>query len=173
MVSENYGPLPTDGRNPAPPRKPCNTGSPVNTSKQWFPMVSTWCEMDPAASGAPGSLELGLALQRSPVELALQRRLQLDRHSRRTRTRLLQGRRDLAMLPFASLPNRGSPLRSICVQFSPRQELTLIQILGRFLLFCAAWLVLPEDSLLLSSYPGSPHQQFLLNVRYVHGLQGF
>ena len=33
-----------DGRNPTPPRKPCNNGSPVNTSKQWLPMLSKCCE---------------------------------------------------------------------------------------------------------------------------------
>ena len=30
----------------APPKKLWNTHSPVNTSKQWFPMVSKWCKMD-------------------------------------------------------------------------------------------------------------------------------
>ena len=29
-----------DGPNPAPPKKPCNYDSPVNTNKQWYPMVS-------------------------------------------------------------------------------------------------------------------------------------
>ena len=29
-----------DGRNPAPPEKPGNHDFPVNTNKQWFPMVS-------------------------------------------------------------------------------------------------------------------------------------
>ena len=34
-----------DGRNPAPPKKPWNDDSPVNTNKQWFPMVSKWCRV--------------------------------------------------------------------------------------------------------------------------------
>ena len=29
-----------DGRNPAPPKKPWNDESNVNTNKQWFPMIS-------------------------------------------------------------------------------------------------------------------------------------
>ena len=32
-----------NGRNPAPPKKPWNDDSPVNTNKQWFRMVSKWC----------------------------------------------------------------------------------------------------------------------------------
>ena len=32
-----------DGRTPATVEKPWNDDSPVNTSKQWFPMVSKWC----------------------------------------------------------------------------------------------------------------------------------
>ena len=31
-----------DGRNPAPPKRPWRDDSPVNTNKQWFPMVSKW-----------------------------------------------------------------------------------------------------------------------------------
>ena len=31
-----------DGRNPAPPKKPWNDDSPVNTNNQWFPMVAKW-----------------------------------------------------------------------------------------------------------------------------------
>ena len=34
-----------DGRNPAPPKKPWNRDSPVNTNKQLFPMVSIWCRI--------------------------------------------------------------------------------------------------------------------------------
>ena len=34
-----------DGRNPAP-KNPWNDDSAVNAHKPWFPMVSTWCEMD-------------------------------------------------------------------------------------------------------------------------------
>ena len=34
-----------DGRNPAPPEKPWNDDSPVNTNKQWLPMVSKWCRI--------------------------------------------------------------------------------------------------------------------------------
>ena len=30
----------------APPKKPWNDDSPVNTNKQWFSMVAKWCEMD-------------------------------------------------------------------------------------------------------------------------------
>ena len=29
----------------APPKKPWNDDSPVNTNKQWFPMVSKWCRI--------------------------------------------------------------------------------------------------------------------------------
>ena len=32
-------------RNPAPRKKPWNDDSPVNTNKQWFPMVSKWCRI--------------------------------------------------------------------------------------------------------------------------------
>ena len=32
-----------DGRNPAPPKKPGNDYSLVNTNKQWLPMASIWC----------------------------------------------------------------------------------------------------------------------------------
>ena len=35
-----------DGRNPAPPKKPWNDDSLVNTNQQWFPMVSKWSDMD-------------------------------------------------------------------------------------------------------------------------------
>ena len=35
-----------DGRNPAPPKKPWNDDPPANTNKQWFSMISKWCEMD-------------------------------------------------------------------------------------------------------------------------------
>ena len=35
-----------DGRNPAPPKKPWGDASPVNTNKEWFAMISKWCEMD-------------------------------------------------------------------------------------------------------------------------------
>ena len=35
-----------DGRNPAPPKKPWNDGSPVHTNQQRFRMVSNWCKMD-------------------------------------------------------------------------------------------------------------------------------
>ena len=34
-----------DGQNPAPPKKPWNGDSPVNSNKQWFPIVSTWCRI--------------------------------------------------------------------------------------------------------------------------------
>ena len=34
-----------DGRNFAPPKKPWNDDSPVNTNKQWLPMVSKWCRI--------------------------------------------------------------------------------------------------------------------------------
>ena len=34
-----------DGRNPEPPKKPWGDASPVNTNKQWFPMVSKWCRI--------------------------------------------------------------------------------------------------------------------------------
>ena len=34
-----------DGQNPAPPKKPWNNDSPVNTNKQRFPMVSKWCRI--------------------------------------------------------------------------------------------------------------------------------
>ena len=34
-----------DGRNPAPPKKPWNDDSLVNTNQQWFPMVSKWCRI--------------------------------------------------------------------------------------------------------------------------------
>ena len=34
-----------EGRNPAPPKKPWNDDSPVNTNNQWFPMVSKWCRI--------------------------------------------------------------------------------------------------------------------------------
>ena len=30
----------------APPKRPWNDNSPVHTNKQWFPIVSRWCEMD-------------------------------------------------------------------------------------------------------------------------------
>ena len=33
-----------DGRNPAPPKKPWNDDSPVNTNQPWFLIVSIWCE---------------------------------------------------------------------------------------------------------------------------------
>ena len=37
----------TDGRNPAPPKKPWNVDSPVNTNKQWCqPWLLKWCETD-------------------------------------------------------------------------------------------------------------------------------
>ena len=29
----------------APPKKPWNDDSPVNTNRQWFPMVSNWCRI--------------------------------------------------------------------------------------------------------------------------------
>ena len=41
-----------DGRNPAPPGKPWDAASPVNTNKQWFRMVSNCREM--------GHVHLGL-----------------------------------------------------------------------------------------------------------------
>ena len=34
-----------DGQNPAPPKKPWNDDSSVNTHKQWFLMVSKWCRI--------------------------------------------------------------------------------------------------------------------------------
>ena len=34
-----------DGPKPAPPKKPWNGYSFVNTNKQWFPMVLTWCRI--------------------------------------------------------------------------------------------------------------------------------
>ena len=34
-----------DGRNPAPPKKPWNDNSPVNTNKQWVSLVSAWCRI--------------------------------------------------------------------------------------------------------------------------------
>ena len=34
-----------DGRNPAPPKKPWNDDSPVNTHKHWFFVVSKWCRI--------------------------------------------------------------------------------------------------------------------------------
>ena len=34
-----------DGRNPAPPEKPGNNDPPINTNKQWLPMVSIWCRI--------------------------------------------------------------------------------------------------------------------------------
>ena len=41
-----FGDDTVDGRNPAPPEKPRNHDSLVNTNRQWFPIVSKWCEMD-------------------------------------------------------------------------------------------------------------------------------
>ena len=35
-----------DGRKPAPPKSPWNDGSLVKTNKQWFLIVSKWCEVD-------------------------------------------------------------------------------------------------------------------------------
>ena len=35
-----------DEQNPALPKNPWNDDSPVNTKKQWSPMVSKWCEVD-------------------------------------------------------------------------------------------------------------------------------
>ena len=35
-----------DGLLPAPPKKPLNDESPVNTNQHWFRLVSQWCEMD-------------------------------------------------------------------------------------------------------------------------------
>ena len=35
-----------DGQDPAPPKKPWNDDSAVNTNTCWFPMVLKWCEMD-------------------------------------------------------------------------------------------------------------------------------
>ena len=37
-----------DGRNPAPPKRLWRDDSPVNTNKQWFPMVSKWCRFCPS-----------------------------------------------------------------------------------------------------------------------------
>ena len=37
---------PVDGRNPAPPQRPWKDDSPVNTNKEWLPMISKKCEMD-------------------------------------------------------------------------------------------------------------------------------
>ena len=34
-----------DGQNPAPPKKPRENDCPVNTNKQWFPVVSKWCRI--------------------------------------------------------------------------------------------------------------------------------
>ena len=34
-----------DGRNLAPPNKPWNDDSPVNTNNKSFPMVSKWCRI--------------------------------------------------------------------------------------------------------------------------------
>ena len=42
-----------DGRNPAPPKKPWNDDSPVNTNTQWFPMVSKWCRISSIHSRFP------------------------------------------------------------------------------------------------------------------------
>ena len=36
-----------DGRTFAPPEKPWNDGSPVNTNKHWLPMVSKWYAFHP------------------------------------------------------------------------------------------------------------------------------
>ena len=43
-----------DGRNPTPPKKPWNDDSPVNTNKQWLPMVSKWCRISSIHSMAMG-----------------------------------------------------------------------------------------------------------------------
>ena len=43
-----FGPMlrnTVDGRNPAPPKRPWNDGSAVNTNKQRFPMVSKLCRV--------------------------------------------------------------------------------------------------------------------------------
>ena len=42
-----------DGRSPAVPKKPWNVDSPVNTNKQWFPMVSNWCIILPIRNTYP------------------------------------------------------------------------------------------------------------------------
>ena len=34
-----------DGRNPAPPQRPWKDDCPVNTNKQWFPIVLKWCKI--------------------------------------------------------------------------------------------------------------------------------
>ena len=46
-----------DGRNPAPPKKPRNDDSPVNTNKQWLPMVSKWCRISSIHSTGTPSLQ--------------------------------------------------------------------------------------------------------------------
>ena len=34
-----------DGQNPAPPKRPWRNDSPVDTNKQWLPVVSKWCRI--------------------------------------------------------------------------------------------------------------------------------
>ena len=47
-----------DGRNPAPPQKPCNDDSPANTKKEWFPLLSKWCRI----SSIHSSMGIGFVL---------------------------------------------------------------------------------------------------------------
>ena len=50
VVSISFGTV--DGRNPAPPKKPCDDDPPVNTNKQWFPILSKWCRISSIHSRA-------------------------------------------------------------------------------------------------------------------------
>ena len=49
-----------DGQNPATPEKPWNDDSPLNTSKQWLPMVSKWCRISSihGISGIRGTVRI-------------------------------------------------------------------------------------------------------------------
>ena len=46
LLIVSFFPATVDGRNPASPKKPWNSHCPASTNKQWFLMVSKWCEMD-------------------------------------------------------------------------------------------------------------------------------
>ena len=48
LLKTDPPPKPTvDGRNPAPPQRAWKDDSPVNTNKEWLPMVSKWCRKWP------------------------------------------------------------------------------------------------------------------------------
>ena len=57
-----------DGRNPAPPKKPRNDDSLVNTNKQWLSMVSKWCERIPCIHSSSVQVQTAVAryLQEAP-----------------------------------------------------------------------------------------------------------